>query len=234
MALPTIETPTYDLKLYSNGEKVKYRPFLVKEQKILLMAVEEGTPEALVNAIAQIVKNCTFDSVDPKQVPLFDIEHLFLRMREKSVGEVAEFRVKCTDENCQGITDVAIQLEDIVLNKDPESTTIKLNDSIFLNMKYPTIDSLTQVKDLNNVDDNFTFLMNCIESIEYNGSIIDMSTTSREELQEFVENMTQEQFAMVKSFFYDIPKMSHLLKYTCSTCGTNCEREISGLQNFLA
>lgn len=234
MALPKIETPTYELTLYSSGEKVKYRPFLVKEQKILLMAVEEGTPEALVSGIAQIVENCTFEKINAKQIPLFDIENLFLRMREKSVGEVAEFRVKCVNDSCSGITQVSVPLEDIVPNKDPVGTTIKLTDSLFLNMRYPTLDSLTQVKDLNNVDDNFTFLMNCIESIEHNGSIIDMSTTSKEDLQEFVENMTQEQFGMVKSFFYDMPKMSYLMKYTCSACGTDCEREISGLQNFLA
>ena len=100
MALPKINAPTYDLKLYSDGRTVKFRPFLVKEQKLLLMAAEEGKPADIMNALGTIVKNCTFDQVDPEQVPLFEIENIFLRLREKSIGEVAEFKLKCRDEEC--------------------------------------------------------------------------------------------------------------------------------------
>jgi hypothetical protein len=235
MALPIIDTPTYDLKLVSSGETIKYRPFLVKEQKILLMSAEDGTPDAVMNGITQILQNCTFGSVDISKLPVFEVENIFLRLREKSVGEIAEFSVACTSDECKGTTQTKIDLRHLKIDETKiKSKTIELTSSLYVNMRYPTLVDLGVLKDLNSLDDNFKFLASCIESIEYNGELIDMSTTSRSELQEFIENLTQQQFELIKEFFADMPRMSGKLEYECSACGTHCERELSGLQNFLA
>lgn len=234
MALPRIDTPTYDLILASSGETIKYRPFLVKEQKILLLAAEDGKPDAVVNGISQIIENCTFGKVNARDLPIFDIENIFLRLREKSVGEITEFSVACTDDECKGTTKTGVDLRDIKLSDAVAEKNIKITDNITVNMKYPTLINLTQLNDLNNIDDNFKFLANCIETIEHDGNIIDAKTTSKEELQEFIENMTQAQFDKIKSFFATMPRMVGKLEYDCSVCGTHCERELSGLQNFLA
>ncbi len=234
MALPRIDTPTYDLTLVSSGETIKYRPFLVKEQKILLLAAEDGKTESVINGITQIVENCTFGKVKARDLPVFEIENIFLRLREKSVGEVAEFSVTCVSEECEHTTKTAVDLRNIVLSEPPRDRSVKITDAVIVNMKYPTLVNLTQLNDLNNVDDNFKFLASCIETIEHNGEIIDAKTTSKEELQEFIENMTQAQFEKIKSFFTAMPRMVGKLEYDCSACGTHCERELSGLQNFLA
>lgn len=234
MALPVINTPTYDLKL-SSGETIKYRPFLVKEQKILLLSVEDGSTNAIINGVSQIINNCTFGKVDVNKIPLFDVEHIFLRLREKSVGEVADFRVKCIDDACNGLTNISVDLASIVPDESKYGKRqIKVTNNVTVNMRYPTLNTLNSVKDLNNVEDNFKFLSSCIESIEYDGQIYDTATTSREELQEFIENLTSEQFQKIKDFFTDMPRMTKRLDYTCGTCGKSCTRELSGLQNFLA
>lgn len=235
MALPKIDAPTYDLEMISTGEVIKFRPFLVKEQKILLMATEDGTPSGISNGVTQIVSNCTFGKIDATKVPIFEIENLFLRMREKSVGEIAEFNVLCTDEECNGSTKTELDLRELSLDKSlVKDPTIKITDNLYVNMKYPSLDNLTQLQDLNNVEDNFNFLVSCIDTIEYNGEIIDAKTSSREELQEFIESMTQAQFDKIKSFFTDMPRVVGQLNYECVVCGKQNVREISGLQNFLA
>lgn len=232
MALPRLDTPQYDLTLY-NGDNLKFRPFLVKEQKILLMAMEENDSKHMVNAMKQVIKNCTYDQVDVEKLPIFEVENIFLRLREKSVGEQIDFRIKCTDEKCEGLTPITIDLSSVSYNKELPDTKLRISENVVINMKFPTLKNLDQVQNLENIEDNFSFLANCIENIEADGNIYDTSTTPTEELQAFIESMTNQQFTMLRDFFVNLPKVSKTLEYTCVSCSKEQKRTIQGLQSFL-
>lgn len=234
MALPRLDAPQYELTLH-NGENIKFRPFLVKEQKLLLMALEEENQAHLLNAMKQIISNCIYDQVDVNKLPLFEIENLFIRLREKSVGEQIDMRLRCVHEECGGLTPVSLDLREIKYDlSNIPNTIIKVSENVTLHMKFPTLSNLDDVKSLENVEDNFKFLASCIESIEADGNIYDMETTTKEEIQSFIESMTVEQFDMLKGFFINLPKLTKDIDYTCSKCGKEQKRVISGVQSFLA
>ena len=233
MALPRLDTPQYDLTLY-NGDNIKFRPFLVKEQKILLMAMEEKESKHVVNAMKQVINNCTYDQIKIDSLPIFEVENIFLRLREKSIGEEVEFRVKCTDSECEGLTHMTVDLGTVGYdNTQLPDTKLKISPNVVLNMRYPTLQNLDTIQNLENIEDNFSFLASCIESIEADGNIYTMDTTSVDEVQGFLESMTNQQFALVRDFFVKLPKVSKKLEYTCSGCGKENTRVITGLQNFL-
>lgn len=233
MALPRLDTPQYELTLY-NGDTIKFRPFLVKEQKILLMAQEENNQKHMVNAMKQVIANCTFGQIDVDKLPIFEVENIFLRLREKSVGEQIEFRVKCVNEECNGLTNMTVDLSDVTYNRESvPSKKLQISEHVVINMKYPTLKNIDQIQNLENVADNFAFLASCIESIEADGNIYDTSTTPAEELQAFIESMTNQQFAMLRDFFVSLPKVSKTLEYNCSSCGQEQKRTIVGIQSFL-
>lgn len=233
MALPRIDAPEYDLTLH-NGETIKYRPFLVKEQKILLLSLEEKDQKHVLNAMKRIISNCTFEKVNVEELPIFEVENLFLRLREKSVGEQIELRMKCIDEECGGLTPVTLDLSDIKIDytKIPD-TKIKISESIVVNMKFPTMSNLEEVQNLENVEDNFKFLSSCIKNIEAGEDVYDVSTTSKEEMMQFVESMTATQFNMIRDFFLNLPKLEKTIEYTCVKCGKKQSRTIQGIQSFL-
>ena len=233
MALPRIDAPEYEIELY-NGDIIKYRPFLVKEQKILLLAMEEGEQQSMLNAIKKIIDNCTFGNLDVDNLPLFEIENIFLRLREKSVGESIDFKVKCTEDDCEGLTNLQLNLSDVTYDRSKiQDGAIVINDTITINMKFPTVKTITSVKNVEKVTDNFEFLTNCIDTIEANDNIIDTKTTPKEELKDFIDSMTTEQFGKIRAFLEGMPKISTTLEYSCTMCGKDQTREIRGLQNFL-
>lgn len=234
MALPRLDAPQYDLTLY-NGEVIKFRPFLVKEQKILLLAMEEDNQTHVLNAMKQIIRNCIYDSVDVDELPIFEVENLFLRLREKSVGEQIDLRLRCTDEKCGGLTNAQLDLTSIKYDATAmPSRQLKISENVVINMKFPTMANLEDVQSLEKVEDNFKFLASCIDSIEADGNIYDTTTTSREEIQGFVESMTTTQFNMIRDFFVNLPKLSKDIEYSCSKCGQEQKRTITGVQSFLA
>lgn len=234
MALPRLDAPQYELTLH-NGDNIKFRPFLVKEQKLLLMAMEEDDQKHILNAMKQIISNCVYDQVDVNKLPLFEIENLFIRLREKSVGEQLDLRLKCTDEECGGLTPVVLDLREIKYDVDAIPTTVlKVSENVVLRMRFPTLNNLDDIENLEDVEDNFKFLASCIESIEADGNIYDLETTSKEEVQNFIESMTVEQFEMLKGFFVNMPKLTKELEYSCVKCGKEQKRVISGVQSFLA
>ena len=198
------------------------------------MAMEEKDNKHMVNAMKRVIANCTYDQINVDKLPIFEVENVFLRLREKSVGEQIEFRVKCTDTECEGLTPLNVDLSTVGYNKeDLPDTKLKISESVVLNMKFPTLVNLDQIENLEDVEDNFTFLASCIESIEADGNIYDIDTTSKEEVQAFIESMTTAQFDMLKGFFIKLPKVSKTLDYTCTSCGKEQKRVITGLQNFL-
>jgi len=233
MALPRLDTPQYELTLY-NGDNIKFRPFLVKEQKILFMAMEEKNTKHTLNALKQVINNCTFDQIDIDKLPIFEVENIFIRLREKSVGEQIEFKIKCVDTECDGLTPMSLDLGEVSYDRENiPNTSLQISESVTLNMKFPTLKNIESLTSLEKVEDNFTFIASCIDSIEADGNVYTMDTTSKEELQAFLESMTTSQFETLKNFFINLPKVSKEVSYTCSACSKEQSRVIEGLQSFL-
>jgi hypothetical protein len=167
MALPKIDVPIYDLKLYSTGEDIRYRPFLVKEEKILFMAMEGGDPVEQVSAMKQIVGNCVLDNLDVDSLPLFEIEHILLRLRSKSVNNIAKVIYQCQEDGCDGNIPVMVDLDKVELFSDESHTKkIMLTDTIGLVMKYPDLETMMKIQSSgNSVENMFSMVENCVEYI---------------------------------------------------------------------
>tara|TARA_Y100001963_G_C6793913_1_gene457540 strand:+ start:41276 stop:42007 length:732 start_codon:yes stop_codon:yes gene_type:complete len=234
MKLPKLATPTYTLTLPSSGKKVGYRPFLVKEEKILLLALETEDNATIARALEQIVLNCTDDAVDVRTLPLFDLEYIFLQIRAKSAGNLAEPTLHLTDEN--GVSHeikLKIPISDIEVTKNEKHTTdIKLNDDIAVKMKYPTFGMSEEYADANpdSATIAFDLIVGCIEEIYQGEDSWNCSELPKEELISFVESMTQEQFLAVSEFFDTMPKLEKELVVPVGRKKHTIK--LSGLQDF--
>jgi len=237
MALPKMITPTYELEVPSTDEKIKYRPFLVKEEKILLLAMESGKPEDIINAIKQIVVSCTYEKLTPETMPMFDIEYIFLQIRAKSVGEVSKLKILCQDD-MKTYADVEIDLNDIQVQVSEEHTNkIELTDSMGMFMTYPTIESFTK-NGIDNINPNnmLDVISGCILQIyEENGEkVYDPKDQTQKELTEFLENLNTKQFKEVQKFFDTMPKLKHTIKIKNPKTKKTSEVTLTGLNDFFA
>ena len=234
MALPKLNTPTYTLELPSSGETIKYRPFLVKEEKVLLMATEGDDPKAMVQALIQIVENCTFGVVKPRENPLFDLEYIFLNLRAKSVGEIAEPTLIPTD--CDKPVQLKVDLSKVeVVKAENHTNKIQLTDEVGVVMKYPSIDQAENQDPNMNMQDpevGLKVIASCIDSIYDGEQIFNSRDHSEEDLQEFVEGLTQDQFMKLINFFESMPKIRYQTKYKCPCTGEEKEIVLAGLQDF--
>ena len=232
MALPKLETPIYELELPSTGEKVKYRPFLVKEQKNLMIAMESEEEAQLRDSLASIISDCTFNKIDPYEVPMFDIEFLFLRIRGKSVGEKVKLNVLCPDDN-ETRVDVEFNLEDIDVHMKKEHTNeISVTDKIKIFMKYPGLKDMTDVKVDQETEQIFTLIKRCINEIHDGETIHNRIDISEKELDDFIDNLTTEIFEKLGNFFETMPKVMHVLKVKNPKTKKKGEVVIEGIQNF--
>ena len=232
MALPKLETPIYELELPSTGEKVKYRPFLVKEQKNLMIAMESEEETQLRDSLASIISDCTFNKIDPYEVPMFDIEFLFLRIRGKSVGEKVKLNVLCPDDNKTRV-DVEFNLEDIDVHMKKEHTNeISVTNKIKIFMKYPGLKDMTDVKVDKETDQIFTLIKRCINEIHDGETIHNKIDISEKELDEFIDNLTTKTFEDLGTFFETMPKVMHILKVKNPKTKKKGEVVIEGIQNF--
>ena len=233
MALPKLETPTYELELPSTGEKVKYRPFLVKEQKNLMLASESEDETQIQNALANIISECTFGEVDPYVVPLFDVEFMFLRIRGKSVGEKIELNVLCPDDN-KTRTDITINLEDIDVHMEAtHNNEISVTDNITIFMRYPTLKDMTNVSaDSGDVATVFSLIKRCIYEISDKKTIHNRIDISEKELEEFIDNLPSKVFETLGEFFSSMPKVLHVVKVTNPKTKKKGEVIIEGIQSF--
>ena len=237
MALPKLTTPTYELEIPSTDEKISYRPFLVKEEKILLMAMESKKNEDIVNAVKQIVSECTFNKLKIGTMPMFDVEYLFLNIRAKSVGEVSKLKLLCPDDN-KTYADVEVNLEEVQVQVgDKHTNKIELTDNMGMIMTYPTIDSfseagLQQVKASNMTE----IVSSCIMQIyENNGEkVYDAKDQTTKELTEFVEQMNTSQFKQVQEFFDSMPKLKHDVKVKNPKTKKTSTVTLQGLNDFFA
>ena len=233
MALPKLKTPTYELELPSTGEKVKYRPFLVKEQKHLMIAMESEKSTELRDALATLVSSCTFEKIDPYDVPMFDIEFMFLRFRGKSVGEKVKLNVLCPDDE-ETRVEVEINLDDVGVQLDADHTNeIEITKKIKIIMKYPDLNDMVEMEnEKETVTATFNMIKRCVHEIHDDETIypkVDMSDT---ELAEFLDNMTTEPFEKIQNFFATMPKIIHIVEVTNPNTNKKGEVVIEGIESF--
>lgn len=237
MAIPIVATPTYELKLPSSGKKIKYRSFLVKEEKILLLAMETKDPVQIQNTTKTIIKDCTFGSVDVETCPPFDLEYIILQLRIKSVGEKITTNFKCS--KCQEQTAIDIDLTSVNVVKVPNhSKTIKLTDNLGVVMKYPTIEDTAGMEDADekdtkkNTERSINLIASCIEAIFDKDKVHNTKDFSREEVIEFIENLSQDMFKKIARFFEEIPSLKHEVVFTCAKCNHENKYTLRGMQDF--
>jgi hypothetical protein len=236
--LPKLDVPTYELDLPLSKKKIKYRPFLVKEQKNLLMAMESKDSNDIHNAIKNVLINCTItDEIDFDKLPIIDVEYYFINLRAKSVGEVIETKYRCNnqvnDKNCGGTMEAEINLLDIKPEGKEIDPEIKLDDRITVKFKYPEFgivkDSLSYESE---TEVTFNLVASSIEYIYDGEQFFYAHESTQEELVEFVESMNQSQFEKVEEFFSSMPKMKKTLEITCGKCGYEHKLEMEGLESF--
>ena len=237
MPLPTISTPTYELVLPSSNRKIKYRPFLVKEEKILILAMESQDSKQIARAVKDVISKCILSKgIKVERLSTFDIEYLFLNIRGKSVGEQIEVMVTCPDVKKTQVP-MSINIDTIkVKTDDTHSTDIKLDDIYTLRMKYPSLDEFIKSNfnfDSNmNVDDTFDLIASCIDQVYSDEESWSHQECTKKELTEFVDQLNSSQFKEVEKFFETMPKLSHTVKVTNPNTKVESEIVLEGLQNF--
>lgn len=241
MALPKLEVPTYELELPLSGKKIKYRPFLVKEQKNLMMAMESGDAETIQYNVREILNVCTLTpGIDIDDLPILDIEYYFINLRAKSVGEVVESKYRCNndlgDKECGNIMEAKIDLTTIKPEweekVDPE---IQLNEKIVVKLRYPRFGIIKDSVNMDNITDvTFNMIASSIEYIYDGEQFYYAKETTKEELLQFIEQLSQSQFEKIENFFSNLPKMKKKIGMTCSKCGFIHNMEVEGLENFFA
>jgi hypothetical protein len=235
MALPQINVPTYELVVPSTGEKIKYRPFLVKEEKILLMAMESGNTDEMLRAVQNIVEQCTFNKLKLGSAPMFDVEYMFLNIRAKSVGEISKLKVLCQDDG-KTYGNVEVHLNDVEVEVDNDHTNrIELTDEMGVIMKYPSIDSFSQNKVTNISTENMLdVIVACIDHIydKKGEEVFDAKDSTKQELIDFVEQLNTQQFQDIQKFFDTMPKLAH--EVTVKNPKTKIESQVllTGLNDF--
>ena len=237
MALPKLGVPQYELTLPSTGKTVKYRPFLVKEEKLLLLALESEDEKEIVTAVKNTLKACVISRIKIDQLPSFDLEYLFLKIRSAAVGEVIEMTVTCTDDR-ETTTVARINIDDVEVEK-PEGHTnkIMLDGETGIVMKYPSMDRFIESQFLDKnvgTDEVFAFIAEHIDQIFQGEDVYDSSTTSKKEFREFVEGLTTKQFEAIQKFYETMPRLTHSFTVINPNTGNECNYTIEGLQSFFA
>jgi len=239
MALPKIDTPIYDLTLPLSKKEIRFRPFLVKEQKNLLMAMEANDKESIEKNVKQVLINCTLtEGIDIEKLPVIDVEFYFLNLRARSVGEVIENNYRCDNEvegkPCGNIMKTTLNILEIqVENAQEDKSVIQLTDTIFMKLRYPEyslLKKITKLQDVSNIA--FEMVADCVEYIFDGEQYYYANEVSSQEMIEFIENLNQQQFAKVEDFFSDMPKLEKKLEIKCSKCGFEHKIEVQGLENF--
>ena len=232
MALPKLAIPEYECELPVSNLKVKYRPFLVKEEKLLYLAMESQKEKEMVNAVKTIIKNCTDLKVNLNKIPTFEIEYLFLRIRAKAVGEISEFTVTCPDDE-KTTVDVKLPLESIEIQQDENhSKEIKLDDKVGIVMQYPSLDLFVDqnLREDPNIEDMFKLAAQCIEKVYDEEEVYDKFTVK--EALDFIGELNSEQFQKIQDFFDTIPKLRHELTVTNPKTNVESTIPLEGLAAF--
>ena len=233
--LPKLNAPTYSLELPSTGEQIKFRPFLVKEQKLLMMAQESDDQQQVIDAVSKIISSCTFQKVDPLTSPLFDIEYVFIKLRSKSVGENVEVRLLCPDDDQTYVT-TKISLEDVGVSVGDEHTNkIQLTDKIKLIMKYPQIMDMKGLSfgEMKQFEMVFSILKHCIWEVHDGDTVYNKVDLKLKDLEEFIDSFDVSQLEEVMKFFNTMPKVTHTVKVKNPKTQVESDVVIEGLESFL-
>jgi len=242
MALPKLNVMTHTLKLPSTGEELTYRPFLVKEEKILMMAMQSGEAKDMIRALREIISSCIETDIDVNSLPMFDIEYIFLQLRARSVGEVIDINYSLKEDPCDKLQNascnyqVSINLDDIEIEKDPKhKDLIDLNDTIKVKMRYPKIELTARMAGLTGdelVNKTFEMIADSIEYIMEGVEIHKSSDYTQNDIEEFLNSLSTNQFKKIQEFFETMPKLRKNIVATCSSCGKKNERTLEGMADF--
>ncbi len=236
MALPKLATATYELELPSSAEIITYRPFLVKEQKVLMMASESKEDKQIIDAVKNIIKSCTFDKVDVNNIPMFDLEYIFIKLRAKSVGETAKVTVTCPDdEKTKAIVEINLDKIDMTIKED-HTNIINITDDVSLDLKYPLIDDFKSFdsEDSNTSKNFFGLIKKCVASVTEGKTIHRRIDFTDKELDEFIDSLNSAQLSKVMKFFETMPRLRHVVEVENPKTKVKSEVVIEGLANFLA
>lgn len=243
MSLPKIDVPIYSTKLISSGKTVKYRAFTVKEEKLFLMANESEDVDAVVDAIKQVLNNCIVTKgINVEELPLFDIEYLFLKLRAVSVGEVVNLRYKCNnilpkledeeEKKCNHIVEIDLNLNEVTSETVKLEKTIPITETMGISMKYPTFDLLKDFDANQEVDSIIKMTVKCIDFIYDKDNVYYSKDAKEQELVDFVESMQSKDLEKIKEFFSSMPKLKKNLDFKCGKCGYEEKIELEGIQSF--
>jgi len=239
MPLPKISTPTYELELPSTGQTIKYRPFLVREEKLLVLALESEDTKQITSAIKTVIKNCIeTKGIKVEALPTFDIEYLFLNIRGKSVGEDIEVNIICPDDE-ETTVPIKILVDDIQVQKNSEhDKRIKVDESIMMEMKYPSLDQFIKSNfDFsadNTMDQSFELIGSCIDKIYTEDEVWSSADVTKKEIMEFLDQMNSSQFKQIEKFFETMPKLSHKVKVKNPNTEVESEVVLEGLSSFFS
>ena len=238
MALPKLNSsPKYEMTIPSSGKSVRYRPFLVKEEKGLMIASESGDPKNVFRALIDTIEACVEDNISSKKLTTFDVEYMFLQMRSKSVGESSKIGLRCTE--CETQNELVIRLDEISVDVPEIENTIKLTDEITLEVGYPTFNNIIDAG-VNDGDQQpstaqaFALIRSCLRAIITEDERIDLSEVTSDEVQDFLDSMSSSQFELIRNFVESIPKLTHDVSFDCSNCNHKNELTIEGVANFLS
>jgi hypothetical protein len=239
MSLPKIDAPVYDLELPLSKKKIRFRPFLVKEQRNLMMAMEADDKEAIEKNIKQVLQNCTItENVDIDLLPILDVEYYFIQLRARSVGEIVQNKYKCENEfegkKCNNSMEVSLNLFDIKVEKDDTvSDTVQLTPTVSIKLKYPQFSLIEKTSGQTNATEMaFNMIVDSIDNIFDGNQFYYASQTPRKELVEFIESLNTEQFSKIENFFDKMPKLNKKIECVCSKCNFTHLIEVEGLENF--
>lgn len=237
MALPKLnESIKYSVKIPSTGETVKYRPYLVKEEKVLMLALEQGDEQGSLEAIADTLEACIDEPINVRNLPIFDIEFLFTQIRSKSVGETTTIQSNCVECDTPNEISVDISKVNIKVPKTANSKQIKLSSDIILEMKYPTLKDIApkfnKYKEGNQTDQAFDMIAACIDAVQTKDERISLSDESEEEVSAFIESFSTEQFLKVKDFIEQMPRLKHVIEFKCNKCEHDNKLTLEGTADF--
>ena len=237
MALPKIGYPTFELELPSTGKTIKYRPFLVKEEKVLLMALEAKDEKQVIGAVKDLIKNCVLSRIKVDTLPSFDLEYLFLKIRAASIGEIINMTVTCLDDN-ETQVEAQINIDDVKIFKpEGHDTRIMFDDKTGIVMKYPSMKEFVDREFLQKemkTEEVYGFIADSIDQIFDAEEVYDKTTTTKKEFRTFVDGLTTKQFEKIQQFYLTCPRLSHTFKVTNPKTGKESEYTIEGLQSFFA
>jgi hypothetical protein len=236
MALPRLnDSPNYDLIIPSMKKSVSFRPFLVKEEKILLMALESDDQKQILNTVINTIKACVTEDIDTTRLTTFDIEYMFLKIRAKSVGETSTIVMKCNE--CESSNDITLNIDDVEIEVPDISNTIELDNQISLEMKWPTFDSIVRgdiLSSESSVDQIFGLIRSSIDVIKTNEERFSAKDQTAQELDSFIESMNNQQFTKVREYVEKMPKLTHDVAFSCKKCNHQNNIVVEGMQSFFS